>query len=171
MKTNSYFTLLYVILTILQLVICNYLGLSQFLTLSLLPAMVFCLPLSVNTFWAMIIAFVTGLCVDGLGDGLLGLNAFALVPVALIRRPLVSGIFGSDVVERNGHFSIYNNGLFRCAGAVAICTAIFFFLYILVDGAGTRPFWFSLVRFLCSFLLSTVFGVIVLNVLNPRERR
>lgn len=171
MKTSSDFILLYLLLTIAQLILCNYLGMTTLMLLTLLPAMVLCIPLSVGSVWAMLIAFATGLAVDLLGDGLIGLNAFALVPAALLRKPLVGSIFGRDMVERAGKFSIYKNGLFPCAGATVISTALFLVLYIFADGAGERPFWFNLVRFIISLPTSSALGLIVLNVLNPRERR
>ena len=171
MRTSGDFIIYYILLTVAQLIFCNYLNMSQFVVFSLLPALVFCLPMQVRTFPAMLIAFVTALAVDWLGDGLIGLNALALVPVALLRNPLVAGIFGRDVVERKGSFSIYKNGLFSCTGAVVIVTSVFMLVYIIADGAGTRPFWFMLVRFICSVAASSVLGLITLNVLNPRERR
>ncbi len=171
MRTNGNFILLYVLLTIAQLIFCNYLNMSQFVIFTLLPGLILCMPLGVNTIFCMLIAFVTGLTVDWLGDGLIGLNALALVPVALLRKPLVSSIFGHDMVERQGSFSIYKNGLFDCAGATVIVTCLFLLVYIIADGAGTRPFWFNLVRFLCSGIVSSILCLIVLNVFNPRERR
>lgn len=171
MRTSSDHIILYILMIVAQLIICNYLDMTQFVTLSLLPAMVLCIPLSLNTIWAMLIAFVTGLSVDFLGDGLIGLNAFALVPVAVLRKPLISSIFGRDIVERAGSISVHKNGLFPCAGATVISTALFLTLYIFADGAGERPFWFNLVRFICSILLSSIFCMIVFNVFNPREKR
>lgn len=171
MRTSKDYILLYILLTAAQLIICNYLQLSQFVVLTLLPALILCMPLSVGSILCMIISFVTGLTVDWLGDGVIGMNALALVPVALLRKPLVSAIFGHDMVERQGSFSIYKNGLFSCAGATIIMVILFMLIYIITDGAGQRPFWFNMVRFICSALSSSILCLIVLNSLNPRERR
>ena len=170
MKTSRDFILLYLLLLIAQLVICNYLYLSQFVVLSILPAMILCIPLTVNSVSALVIAFATGLVTDLLGDGLAGLNILALLPVAAFRKPLIGSIFGYDIVERQGRFNIRNNGFFPCMGAVLIMTALFMAAYIFADCAGTRPLWFLAVRWVASTAASGLLCLIVFNTLNPRER-
>ena len=98
MKVQGNNIMLWLLLLILQLVICNYLYISPLLVLTLLPAIIFCLPATLPTVWAMLIAFAAGAFVDLLGDGLIGLNALAAVPVALVRRMLLASIFGSYTV-------------------------------------------------------------------------
>lgn len=171
MKIQGNYIVLYILLLILQLVICNYLYISPLLVLTLLPVAVFCLPAELPTVWAMLIAFVSGLLVDLLGDGLIGLNALAAVPVALVRRPLLASIFGNDVVERGESISIYKNGLFRIAGALGIVISLFLLVYLFADNAGTRSFWFNLLRFAVSFPSSLLAGLLCFNALNPKEKR
>jgi len=74
--------LTYTIIVIAQMLICNYLHLSHYVTVSILPVAILCLPSRVESIPAMLIAFATGLAVDLLSDGLTGLNTLALVPVA-----------------------------------------------------------------------------------------
>ena len=50
---KSQFYLVFVVLTVVQMLICNYFHLSPFLMLSILPVMVLCIPLRVGTVGAM----------------------------------------------------------------------------------------------------------------------
>lgn len=77
------FGLIYFLLVIGQIILCNFTNLGPYVTLTMLPAMILCMPLTVSTPLCMITAFVTGLSVDWLAEGLVGINAAALVPVAL----------------------------------------------------------------------------------------
>jgi Ca2+/Na+ antiporter len=80
----------------LQILICNYLHVTPYVMLSILPVMILMLPIRFGTFFAMILAFVSGLAVDFLSEGVIGLNALALVPVALARKGIIYLIFGSE---------------------------------------------------------------------------
>ena len=102
---SSEFWLVYVLLLLAQLILGNYFTLSPYLMLSVLPVMVLCIPIRVGSVGAMIIAFVSGLIVDLLSEGVLGLNALALVPVAWLRNPVISLVFGGELFARKEDFS------------------------------------------------------------------
>ena len=74
MKTEQNFRLLYVLMLICQVILCNYTNLGPFIMLTLLPAMILCIPTGINTTVCLFIAFASGLTVDWLADGLLGLK-------------------------------------------------------------------------------------------------
>ena len=97
---KSYTTLVYLLLVVVQILLCNYFHVTPYITLSILPIMILCLPLKISTVAAMIIAFVTGLSVDFLAEGLIGINALALVPVAYVRKSLIGFVFGEDLISR-----------------------------------------------------------------------
>ena len=168
---SPYFALLYLVFVILQMVICNWVNLSPLVSLTILPALILCLPLSVATVPAMFLAFVTGLAVDFLGDGVLGLNALALVPVAYMRKFLIGNILGKDIVIRGDGFSFRKNGILKVTSALFFSLIVFLTVYILADGAGTRPLWFNLARFGLSTLAGMIVGLLVVNTLTSSERR
>ena len=60
-KTVHNFPVLFLLLIIAQMVISNYFNFSLFVTLSILPAIVMCIPVSVSTLASMVIALDTGL--------------------------------------------------------------------------------------------------------------
>jgi len=170
-NSGSSFGLLYILLVAIQLVIFNYINLSPLVTISLLPAIVFCIPLSRGTVSAMIIAFITGIATDFLGDGLLGLNAFALVPVAFMRKALVKSVLGKELVIRQDDFSIKKCGFSKIFSALFFVTITYLTIYILADGAGLRPLWFNLTRFALSTAASLVVGLIALHILTKENKR
>ena len=157
---KSYTTLVYLLLVVVQILLCNYFHVTPYITLSILPIMILCLPLKISTVAAMIIAFVTGLSVDFLAEGLIGINALALVPVAYVRKSLIGFVFGEDLISRGEDFSIRKNGLGEVSMAI-----------LLVHGAGTRPFWFNAARFGASLAAGYLVALLLVDTLVPDSRK
>lgn len=170
MRTQS-FGLLFILMVLGQMILCNFAGFSPYVMLSMLPAMIICVPLTVSTPLCMLIAFVTGLSVDWLSEGLIGLNASSLIPVALMRKPLIRFFLGEDLIVRSDSFSIRKNGLGKISLVMGVSLMIFLGIYIFLDGAGTRPFWFNLTRFWVSFACNMVLALIVTNILTVDDRK
>lgn len=160
----------YLLLLLLQVLITNYVGLSPYLLLTILPLMVLCIPVRIKAPWAMLIAFATGLAVDFISEGVLGLNALALVPVAFVRIGVIKLLFGADLLARGEDFSVRRNGLVQVLLAILVCQGLFLLIYIWVDGASMRSFGFGLARFVVSLVCSTLVSLLPLNVLAPDKR-
>ena len=111
MRTGHNTQILFVFLLICQIALCNFAHLGPYIMLSILPAMIMCIPLSIGTAGCMLIAFISGLSVDWLSEGLIGINAASLIPVALARKTLIRVILGEDMINRMDSFSIRKNGL------------------------------------------------------------
>ena len=170
MRTQS-FGLLFILMVLGQMILCNFAGFSPYVMLSMLPAMIICVPLTVSTPLCMLIAFVTGLSVDWLSEGLIGLNASSLIPVALMRKPLIRFFLGEDLIVRSDNFSIRKNGLGKISLVLGVSLMIFLGIYIFLDGAGTRPVWFNMARFWVSFACNMVLALIVTNILTVDDRK
>ena len=171
MKINRNFRTSYSLLVVFQIILCNYSNLGPYVILSMLPAMVLCIPLSVGTPLCLLIAFASGLSVDWLSEGLIGLNTSALLPAAVLRKPFIRMFIGEDLIVRNDNFSLRKNGFSKVFFALLASTALFLGMYIFLDGAGTRPFWFSASRFGASLAANMVLGLIVVNVLTGEEKK
>lgn len=171
MRTGQNFKLLYFLLVICQIVICNYAYLGPYIMLSILPAMVMCIPLSVGTTGCMLIAFITGLSVDWLSEGLIGINAAALLPVALARQTFIRIFLGEDIINRKDSFSIKKNGIGKVSIVMAAAYMVFLGIYIFLDGAGTRPFWFCAARFGVSLIVNMSLAFLTANILTPDDRK
>ena len=171
MKVSQHFGILYSLLLIGQIVLCNYAALGPYVVLTMLPAMIMCLPTTLRTSTCMFIAFASGLCVDWLSEGILGLNAAAAVLVALLRNGIIKIFLGEDLITRGDRFSVRKNGLSKIMVAMFTANILYLGIYILLDGAGTRPALFSLTRAGVSTACCLVLSLIVTNILSPDDRK
>ena len=171
MKVSQHFGILYCLLLIGQLILCNYATLGPYIMLTMLPAMIMCIPTSVNTAVCMLIAFGSGLVVDWLSEGLIGLNAAAAVPIALFRNGAIKIFMGEDIITRGDRFSIKKNGLFKISVVMFTSLVIYLGIYIFLDGAGTRPFWFGAARFAVSLVVNLTLAILTANILTPDDRK
>ena len=167
---KSGFWLIYLLLLLAQLLLSTYANFTPYVMVTLLPVMVLCMPIRVGTILAMVVAFASGLAVDLLSEGLLGLNALALVPVAFSRDFIIRLIFGGELFAREEDFSIHRNGFWKVLVAIVLSTALFLVVYIWADGAGTRPLLFNAIRFGASLVASTLLSLLVVNLLAPDSR-
>jgi hypothetical protein len=165
------FAFTYILMVIAQMILSNYFHFTPLAMLTILPAIVLLLPTKVDTFWAMVIAFATGLAVDLFAEGTLGINALSLVPVAFLRKTLIGTIFGVEPFEQKENLSIKKYGFARISFAIILVTALFLAIYILADSAGTRPLWFLGTKFGISLLASYLVSIILVNLLSYDDRR
>lgn len=165
------FALTYILLTVAQMILSNYFHFTPYMMITILPVMVLCIPTKAGAVKAMLIAFATGLAVDFFAEGTLGINAMSLVPVALLRRPVISMFFGNEPFEQKEDISIRKYGLGRVSMAIITMTTLFLLIYILADCAGTRPFWFIAVSLGLSVLVSYLVSICVINLLTHEDRR
>jgi hypothetical protein len=119
----------------------------------------------------MMIAFASGLAVDWLSEGLIGINAASLVPVALARKSIARIFFGEDLITRKDSFSFNKYGVAKISAAILTSLTIFLALYIILDGAGTRPVLSNLAYFGASLASNWILCLIVTNILTPDDRK
>lgn len=153
-KTQIFICIL--VLCLVQMLLNNFLNINYLLSLSLLPLAILCLPRDFPGIAALIVAFAAGLLCDFASTGNLGLESCALMPLALLRSPLLS-FFGTEegLGSKEGcPLSGMSSGrvfLLLLAGCL-----IFYAVFVWVDAAGTRSFAFNLLRFGLSGLASAV---------------
>ncbi len=171
MRMNQNFGILYSLLLICQILICNFSPFGPYVMLTMLPAMILCIPLTVNTIWCMVIAFASGLAVDWLSEGLIGINAASLVPVALMRKGIIRLFFGEDLISRSDSFSFKKFGVAKVSAAILASLSVFLVIYVVLDGAGTRPLWFNAVYFGASLLSNWLLALLATHILTPDDRK
>lgn len=171
MRVTQNFVILYILMVIGQVIMCNYTYLGPYIMLSMLPAMILCLPTKFSTITCMFIAFASGFAVDWLSEGLIGINIASLVPVALARNGVIKIFLGEDLITRGDRFSFRKNGTLKISAAVIIMLTIYLGIYIFLDGAGSRPSLFNLTKFALSLPCSFIISLIVINVLTPDDRK
>ena len=160
--TNGKRIVIACILCLAQIILSNYLYVSHSLVLNLLPLVILSLPASRGVNVAMLVAFLAGFAVDFASTGMLGLSSAALLPVALLRFPILRAVGGEEyLVHRDsppvGHLT--TRGVFLATLSAA---AVFFLCYVFIDAAGTRPLWFNLTR----MALSSVASAALMTFLN-----
>ena len=165
------FALTYILMVVAQMLLTNYFHFSPLCMVTILPMMVLCIPTKVETLWAMVIAFATGLAVDLFVEGALGLNALALVPVAFIRKGLIGMIFGTEPFEHKENISTRKYGFARVSFAIILVTLLFLAIYIVADCAGTRPAWFVGAKLGISLAVSYLMSAVLVNLLSYDDRR
>ena len=101
----------------------------------------------------------------------IGLNAAALLPVAILRRTLIEAIFGPEPFEQEENITVKKYGLAKVSLAIFIITAIFLLIYNIADCAGTRPFIFILAKVCLSLLASYSLSLLAINLLSYDDRR
>lgn len=171
MKAGQNFGILFFLLVLVQIVICNYLQLTPYFIPTILPAMILCLPLSIGTIGTMLIALASGLSVDWLSEGVLGLNTAAILPVAFMKRGIIRLFLGEDILARNDSFTLRKNGVVKISALTLLSAAIFLIIYIYLDGAGTRPFWFNAARFMTSLVVNWTLSLAIVQLLMPDDRK
>ena len=157
----------FLLLAAIQLLICNYLNFSAYITISLLPVLILCFPTRFSTLSAMLVAFATGLATDLLAEGTIGLNVFALLPVAAVRRTLCDWIFGQEISLLDEDISIRKFGALKMTFAISVAYAVFLLFYIAADGGPARPILFNLIRFGCSLIPGVLISLLAARVLDP----
>lgn len=169
MKDNHVLT--YILFVVAQMLLSNYFHFTPLVTISILPAMAFLIHPKINPVWAMVIAFGTGLAVDFFAEGAIGINAASLVPVALLRRPLIEALCGNEPFEQKESISIRKYGFARVSLAIILVQILFNTIYTIADCAGTRPFWFIAARIGASVLASYLVSMLIVNPLTYDDRR
>ncbi len=169
MKSNL--TLTYILFVLGQTLLTNYFHVGPYVVLTILPLLVLCIPTTVSTVPAMFIAFAMGFSVDFLAEGLLGLNALALVPVAFVRKRLIGLIFGTEPFEQHESITIRKYGFAKMSVAILVVQFLFLAVYVVAECALTRPWWFILSRIGFSLLASYILSILVVNLLTYDNRR
>ena len=165
------FSVVYCIMLLIQLILAKYCQMWHLVYICIRPAMILCQPTSRPTPLVLFIAFLSGLAVDLLADGVIGLNAAALLPVALLQKPLISLLIDEDVVQRHYHFSFFRHGYIRIGGTLLLVIFLFMLTYALLDNAGERNFGFVMLKTFLSSVVSLIFCIAATAVLSPKQQR
>lgn len=158
--------LTYILLIAAQVLLNNFLNFTQMFTFTLLPVLILCLPTGKSTTFGLFVAFAIGFAVNFLSDGMLGLCSMALLPVALLRRGIITLVFGQEVFSRNEQISVKRQGFWKMMIAIMMATALYLAIYIWADGAGTRPFWFNTAKFFISLAVCTLISMVISGMID-----
>lgn len=154
--SKTYYILVFIALSVIQVLLNNYLNVSQYLLLSVLPLAIMTLPLKRSTTACLFIAFFTGLAIDLISTPSVGSTSIAFLVCALIKNIVFQAVYGDEVFSvRDSSPLVYTSGKERLLSMVIMCGTYFLF-YVIIDSAGTMPFTFNLFRWLYSTIASTL---------------
>lgn len=159
------------LLIIAQGALDNYVNLSVYIDLALFMFIILMLPPRTGTVPAMIAAFIIGLIVDILGNGIPGLTSAALTAAALCRRTAIIAAAPKDFQAKDKRFSVESLGIRRFTIYAAILTFIYLLVYILIDNAGFRPAGQCLARLFISLAANTAIMAVLFAVCGSDRRK
>jgi hypothetical protein len=153
--------LFYILLFILQIILNDLINLGPYVYLCIFPLIIINLPMEWGAGKSMIAAFIIGLLLDMLSDGVLGLNAAASVLIAAARLPLYKLTINGNTTDQIPTPSIKSAGLGKYINFVSILYALFLIVYVFFDCLGFRPFLFVLLKIVISTAASVLLTVII----------
>lgn len=87
MKQAVYFSILFIILVLIQVLLCNYINLFGIATPFIFIYFIFRLPVNMSTGWLLTLSFAIGLTVDIFSDTQ-GMNSLACTFIGAMRNPI-----------------------------------------------------------------------------------
>ncbi len=128
------------------------------------------LPYACKTLPTMLVAFVLGLFVDMMGNGVIGLNAAAATAVAFCRQALLQVIAGKFIIDKSERPDLFSLGYIKIVGYSAICSFIYLTIFVMIEVEGFSGFLTSLARIGLSTLLNTILMAIIFTLCGKRRR-
>lgn len=147
----SRYIIIFILLISFQAMFNGCLAFIPLICISILPAALVMLPHSLPAVPYMLIAFVCGIMVDVLSDGVIGLNAAAYTAIAYFRKPVLA------IVQGKSRF--FENLIFY---------SIFFLVYLGLDGILSYSSSIILLRFVLNVVMNSIFALIVRNLLEKQ---
>jgi len=161
--------LFFVLVFLLQLIISDYLNLGPWVCLTLVPFMILHIPLSKSPHVVMLTAFGIGLGLDILSAGVPGLNAFAAVLTAALRKAFYRRLVNSDRQDNTEILRLREVGPLKFGRYLLALTAVYLAAYILLDCVSVRPAGFIAIKFAASTVASTALALLLaLPIQNNR---
>jgi RsiW-degrading membrane proteinase PrsW (M82 family) len=94
----------------------------------------------------------------------------ALLPVALLRLPILRLISGDEILSERDDTPASHQSPSGLILSLVLACLLFFTVYVWVDAAGTRPAWFNLLRTFLSGLVSSILCVLLSSFIFSRSR-
>ena len=136
------------IMVFCQILVSEYVNIWALLYIAVFPQFIILLPPTINRSAYMLIAFVLGLSIDILADGVMGLNAAALTAMAYSRGPILKLIIPKASFENYENHPIIPRTVepYKLALLSGMMLAVFFTVYVLFDSAASFSFWYTVLK-------------------------
>lgn len=161
MRMNITTVFMIIFFIIVQLLVDNYLSLGARVSITILPIMILCFSYKYDTIPMMLIAFGLGLSVDILGNGIIGLNAAALVAVAFTRKTFLKHLVNQKNIEKLSAPSTREMGLVPYIIYLLFSYIIFFAIYIPLESLSIYPIFPNLIKFTLCIVINVIIAYIL----------
>ena len=173
MDVRLKYVTLAVLLIVCQILLSEYVNIWPVLYIAIFPQFIILLPPSVNKSAQLLIAFALGIAIDIFADGVLGLNAAALVAMAYTRPLFLKLILPKTNLDTTDNLPLLPRTveIQKLALLNAIMLGIFFLVYVLLDSAGSFTFWYTLLKVVLCIIANTALSVVCSIVLFEKFLR
>jgi hypothetical protein len=149
------------VIIVVQCILDNYVDLSIYLRIVLVPYLILILPYRYRTISAMILAFFIGLAVDIFTTGVLRINAGALTAVAFIRQKMLHAIMDERNMERHDSPDLKVMGVGKGLFYIGVPYLLFFIISVLLDNFSIRPLAITIPKILAGTIVSGVISMLL----------
>lgn len=159
-----------ILLIVCQILLSEYVNIWPVLYIAIFPQFIILLPPSINKSALLLVAFVLGMAVDIFADGVLGLNAAALTAMAYARPMLMRLVFSKAGLENidNAPLLPKNVEVLKLLMLDALMLLIFFTTYVVLDSAGSLPFWYAAFKILLCIAVNCILYIICSTALYEK---
>ena len=161
------------LLIICQILLSEYVNIWPLLYIAIFPQFIILLPPSMNKIAHLIIAFILGLAIDIFADGVLGLNAAALVAMAYVRPSLLKITLSKANLDTMDNQPLLPRTveIQKLAMLNGCMLAVFFLVYTMLDSAGTFPLWYMALKISVCVIANCIISLICSKVLFEKYLR
>lgn len=156
------YTTLGILLVICQILLSEYVNIWPVLYIAIFPQFIVLLPPSVNRSLCLLIAFALGIAIDFTADGVLGLNAAALVAMAYTRPFMLKLTLSRSGIESSDNMPLLPRTVEpqKLALLNLLMHAVFFTVYVVLDSAGSFTLWYTLFKIALCIIANTIISMI-----------
>ena len=161
------------LLIICQILLSEYVNIWPLLYIAIFPQFIILLPPAINKIVHLLIAFVLGMAIDIFADGVLGLNAAALVAMAYVRPSFLKITLSKANLDTTDNQPLLPRTveIQKLAMLNGCMLAIFFLVYILLDSAGSFPLWYTILKIAVCTTVNCIISLICSKVLFEKFLR
>ena len=161
------------LLIICQILLSEYVNIWPLLYIAIFPQFIILLPPALNRSAHLLIAFVLGMAIDIFADGVPGLNAAALVAMAYIRPFFLKITLSKANLDTTDNQPLLPRTveIQKLAMLNGCMLAVFFLVYIMLDSAGSFPFWYTILKIAVCVIVNCIISLVCSKVLFEKFLR
>ena len=147
-------------LVLIQILISGYINIWPMLYIAVFPFVIIILPQQINKFLLLPVAFLLGIAVDFISDGIPGLNAAALTALAFFKDPILKLLLSRTALENLSGVTEYTLGSSKFLLYTILMYSIFFLFYMGLDSFGYYSFGYTALRLIINVIANSFIAIL-----------